>query len=89
MPRPSAAWLFSQGCSDPISGIDWSAEWFVKYTHISMLHIPSDQRKFVQGLQNPVTSLDDKQNLKVCAAINCCAPAQAMTENIYGQGWVD
>lgn len=53
-----------------------------------MLHIPSDQRKFVQGLQNPPTRLDDRLTLQVCAAINCCASAQAMTENIYGQGRV-
>lgn len=53
-----------------------------------MLHISSDQRKFVQGLQNPLTPLNDRLNVKVCVSINCCAPAQAMMQNICGQGRV-
>lgn len=39
---------------------EWSAEGFVKHTHTTMLHLPSDQRKFAQGIQNPWHEMTDQ-----------------------------
>lgn len=88
MMRVGSAQAFSSKVRQP--GLQWSHLWYrlacrvMCKTHITMQNTPSDQRKFAQDFQDPLTAGWQNHrslgflNLKVSAAINCCAPSQAM-----------
>lgn len=84
----SSARLLWLGC---ISDTGWHAEWCLKHKCYSVTY---SFRRYkcpcFLGLSDTIAWQNHRSVgfLKLCGAINCCAPFQDMTENICLQHWL-